>query len=159
MFHILVQRVSRKSPAPSASLLKRWARVALASQISSGEMTIRIVDENEMTGLNNTYRQKNKSTNVLSFPFDMPEDVEMDVPLIGDLVICAAVVEREALEQHKTLDAHWAHMIVHGVLHLLGHDHEENNAAEQMEALEISILKSLGFSNPYQINQAGTSHE
>jgi probable rRNA maturation factor len=157
MFHILVQRATRKTPAPKAISLRRYARYALRGNTPAAEMTIRIVDEKEMTTLNGTYRGKHYPTNVLSFPFDMSDDIELDIPLLGDLVICAAVVEREALAQQKSLEAHWAHIVVHGTLHLLGYDHENDADAIAMEAKEITILQALGFNNPYQTLTTGHS--
>jgi probable rRNA maturation factor len=103
--------------------------------------------------LNSTYRQKTGPTNVLSFPFDLPEDIQLDMPILGDIVVCADVVNREAQEQHKTLDVHWAHMIIHGVFHLLGYDHETDHDAEKMERLEINVMQSLGFNNPYETRE------
>lgn len=112
------------------------------------EVTIRIVDENESQTLNHQYRHKNKPTNVLSFPFEVPEGIELN--LLGDLVICAHIVEREAQEQGKSLNEHWAHMVIHGCLHLLGFDHISDSEAEEMEAIEIKILANVGISDPYQ---------
>lgn len=152
MYQIIVQRAVSNISIPSTPLFKRWAKGALEEKIPNAELTIRVVDEDEMRSLNSTYRKKDKTTNVLSFPFDTPEDVDVDLPLLGDIVICAQVIIDEAKEQHKTVDAHWAHMIVHGVLHLLGYDHEKDDEAEMMEAEEIKILKKLGFDNPYQIH-------
>jgi probable rRNA maturation factor len=159
MYRILVQRATRKTPAPTATSLRRYAKQTLQDRIAAAEMTIRIVDETEMTSLNGTYRGKHYPTNVLSFPFDMPEDIDLDLPILGDLVICASVVEKEATEQHKIVADHWAHMVVHGTLHLLGYDHEQDDAAASMEAEEITILKTLGFQNPYKIPNTGQQHE
>ena len=142
-----VQRVAQLS-GPSDALIQGWVESALGGRRDVAEMTIRIVDEAESAELNQTYRQKQGATNVLSFPFEAPADVPMD--LLGDLVICATVVEQQARQQHKTNEAHWAHMVVHGTLHLLGYDHIEEQQAEAMEALEISILKDMGLSNPYE---------
>jgi probable rRNA maturation factor len=111
------------------------------------QISIRIVDEQEIQELNNKYRHKNQVTNVLSFPFETLPGV--DVPLLGDVVICARVVDDEARQQSKTCEQHWAHMIVHGTLHLLGYDHINEQDAEEMEQLEINILSSLNFPNPY----------
>src|SRR5690606_24067449 len=97
------------------------------------------------------YRHQDKPTNVLSFPADIP--AELNLPLLGDLVICAPVVEREAMEQRKTLEAHWAHMVVHGTLHLVGYDHITEPEAEEMESLETKILTGMGFPPPYEINE------
>jgi probable rRNA maturation factor len=155
MYRILVQRATRKTPAPTATLLRRYAKQALQDRVAAAEMTIRIVDEAEMTSLNGRYRGKEYPTNVLSFPFDMPEDVEEELPILGDLVICASIVAKEAIEQRKTVAAHWAHMVVHGTLHLLGYDHVKDDEAERMEAEEIIILKRLGFTDPYKTPDTG----
>jgi probable rRNA maturation factor len=157
MFEILIQRASRTIATPTVAELRYWAKSTLQHKITTAEMTIRIVDEKEMTMLNSTYRHQNKTTNVLSFPFDEDVDVELDIPLLGDIVICAAVVEREAFAQHTSLQAHWAHMVVHGTLHLLGFDHEIESDAVIMEAHEITILESLGFTNPYHLHNGNTA--
>ncbi len=120
---------------------------ALTGRKDSAELTIRVVENSESHELNHQYRGKNKPTNVLSFPFEAPPGVEID--LLGDLIICAPVVESEANEQQKTIIAHWAHMVTHGCLHLLGYDHITNDEAEVMEKLEIDILQQQGFDNPY----------
>ena len=111
------------------------------------ELTIRITDELEARQLNNTYRQKDYATNVLSFPTDAPEEIPIN--LLGDLVICADVVTKEANQQLKTAEAHWAHLTIHGALHLLGYDHIEEAAADEMEKLETTIMLSLGYNDPY----------
>lgn len=151
MYHITVQRVTPSHSIPVVADFKKWVKAALTNRVDSAELTIRIVDVDEMVHLNSTYRKKNKPTNVLSFPFDMPSGCEMDIPILGDIVICADVIKEEALSQHKAVKAHWAHMVVHGVLHLMGYDHEHDLDAEKMEAEEIIILKKLGFDNPYEI--------
>ena len=110
-------------------------------------MTVRIVDEQEGTALNSRWRGGQGPTNVLSFPCDGVDDIAPQ--LLGDLVICAPVVAREAQEQNKSLQAHWAHMLVHGTLHLLGHDHQEPDEAERMERLETDILHDFGYPDPY----------
>jgi len=112
------------------------------------ELTIRIVDKEEIQSMNRTYRHKDKSTNVLSFPFEAP--IEIQLPLLGDIIICHDIVVEEAKQQQKTIEAHWAHMIIHGVLHLKGYDHLEDTEAQLMESLEIKILKDFNFSDPYQ---------
>lgn len=146
-------------PLPSTDQLTLWVNHVLAHpHISNGtlatkpslhqaELSIRIVDEEESQTLNRDYRQKNKPTNVLSFPAELPDIV--DLPLLGDLVICAPVVEQEAQEQHKTSHAHWAHMVIHGTLHLLGYDHIDAQEADEMEAIETDILATLGIDCPY----------
>jgi probable rRNA maturation factor len=146
---IEVASISRQ--IPDAALIEQWIGAALAQvedfDRDDAEVSLYIVDDSEGQELNQQYRGKNYPTNVLSFPADLPE--ELDLPLLGDLVICAPVVEREALEQNKTLTAHWAHMLVHGTLHLLGFDHIDDDEAEAMEALETRILTSWGFEAPY----------
>ena len=132
---------------PTAEQIEQWATAAVQPQSDEVEMTVRIVDEAESHALNLNYRGKDRPTNVLSFPFECPDEVEL--PLLGDLVICRQVVEREAQEQDKPVMAHWAHMVVHGSLHLLGYDHIEDDEAEEMESLETEIMQGLGFADPY----------
>jgi probable rRNA maturation factor len=135
---------------PELASIELWLTTALQAagfKQESAELTIRVVDKAESQQLNNDYRQKNKPTNVLSFPFEVPEGVPCD--LLGDLVVCLPVVEKEALEQNKTLNDHWAHMLIHGTLHLLGFDHIDDKEAEEMENLEVSTLNQLNISNPY----------
>lgn len=132
---------------PTVEQIEQWATAAVQPQSDEVEMTVRIVDEAESHELNLNYRGKDRPTNVLSFPFECPDEVEL--PLLGDLVICRQVVEREAQEQEKPLMAHWAHMVVHGSLHLLGYDHIEDDEAEEMESLETQIMTELGFADPY----------
>ncbi|HHF7319285.1 TPA: rRNA maturation RNase YbeY [Haemophilus influenzae] len=132
---------------PTEEQIVQWATAAVQPEGNEVEMTVRIVDEAESHELNLTYRGKDRPTNVLSFPFECPDEVEL--PLLGDLVICRQVVEREAVEQDKPLMAHWAHMVVHGSLHLLGYDHIEDDEAEEMESLETQIMQGLGFDDPY----------
>ena len=132
---------------PTEEQIVQWATAAVQPEGDEVEMTVRIVDEAESHELNLTYRGKDRPTNVLSFPFECPDQVEL--PLLGDLVICRQVVEREAAEQEKPLMAHWAHMVVHGSLHLLGYDHIEDDEAEEMESFETQIMQGLGFDDPY----------
>ncbi len=132
---------------PAESDFQQWLEAVLPQFQEESEVTIRIVDEAESHELNMTYRGKDKSTIVLSFPFEAPPGMEL--PLLGDLVICRQVVELEAREQNKALNAHWAHMVVHGSLHLLGYDHIVDEEAEEMEAIEIEIMQSLGHPDPY----------
>jgi probable rRNA maturation factor len=141
MAAIAIQRrvPARGIPAPRS--LRRWADAALGRR--RGEVTIRIVGEPESQALNRDYRGKDKPTNVLSFEGG-------HAPVIGDLVICAPVVAREARAQGKSAAAHWAHMVVHGCLHLLGHDHVRASEARTMEAREVSLLRTLGFADPYR---------
>jgi probable rRNA maturation factor len=142
-----VQRNSRARDLPSDAQLRSWARAALAGAGGTHEVTLRLVDEAESAQLNSTFRHKAGPTNVLSFPFSAPPGARSR--LLGDLVVCAPVVARESAEQHKELMAHWAHMVVHGVLHLRGYDHVRIADAKAMEALETRILARLGYPNPY----------
>ena len=137
----------QESGLPTVEQIEQWAIAAVQPQSDEVEMTVRIVDEAESHALNLNYRGKDRPTNVLSFPFECPDEVEL--PLLGDLVICRQVVEREAQEQDKPLMAHWAHMVVHGSLHLLGYDHIKDDEAEEMESLETQIMTGLGFADPY----------
>lgn len=137
----------QESGLPTAEQIEQWATAAVQPKSDEVEMTVRIVDEAESHALNLNYRGKDRPTNVLSFPFECPDEVEL--PLLGDLVICRQVVEREAQEQDKPVMAHWAHMVVHGSLHLLGYDHIEDDEAEEMESLETQIMTGLGFADPY----------
>ena len=137
-----VQFASSLANLPTANQFRKWAKAALRVDT---EATIRIVDEDEGRALNLAYRGKDYATNVLTFPLS-------ETPhLVGDIVICAAVVIKEAAEQHKTLEAHFAHLTVHGVLHLHGYDHEDAHQAELMESIEIQIMAKLGYPNPYLI--------
>jgi probable rRNA maturation factor len=142
-----IQSASSSEDAPDEQSMKRWVSAALVSKTGDTELSIRIVDERESQELNQTYRGSSGPTNVLSFPFDT--EIPEPLPLIGDVVICAPVVAREAEQQNKELKAHWAHMIVHGVLHLQGYDHENDTDAAIMETLETEILQKLGFPPPY----------
>lgn len=155
MYEITIQRIVKEKSLPSNIKFKKWVTAVLKNKLFSAEITLRIVDKNEITELNTTYRHKKKPTNVLSFPFDMPEECDDDLPILGDIVICADVILEEAIAQEKTVEAHWAHIVVHGTLHLLGYDHEKETDADIMEAEEIKILASLGFSNPYFIETKG----
>jgi probable rRNA maturation factor len=132
---------------PPESDFQRWLEAVLPQFQEDSEVTIRLVDEAESQQLNHTYRGKEKPTNVLSFPFEAPPGIEL--PLLGDLIICRQVVEREAVEQEKSLEAHWAHMVIHGSLHLLGYDHIEDDEAEEMEGIETEIMLALGYPDPY----------
>lgn len=145
---ITLQNVSQEKQIPTKADFKRWISKVLAKIIQPTEITIRIVDAEESQSLNNYYRGKNQPTNILSFPFAVPPGV--DTNLLGDLVICAPIVKQEAKEQNITLKAHYAHLTIHGVLHLLGFDHETAKSAKEMETLEIRYMEELGFTNPYK---------
>lgn len=143
-----------QASTPAVTDFERWCEVALASQSEDCELTIRLVDAEESAELNHSYRDKNGPTNVLSFPFEAP--VALTPRLLGDLVICAGKVSEEARSQHKNEIDHWAHLTVHGCLHLLGYDHIEEDEAVEMEALEKQILASLDIKDPYQLPEAAS---
>lgn len=136
---------------PSSVSFRKWVAAALKGRIREADLAVRVVDEKEGCSLNHHYRGKDYATNVLSFPAEMPQGLPKGVkmPLLGDLVICAPVVAREAAEQGKSLSAHYAHLTVHGTLHLLGWDHEDDKEADAMEQLEREILAELGIDDPY----------
>ncbi len=136
------------TPVPDNTSIMRWCQAALAQRQGETQLTVRLVDEAESAELNETYRGKKGPTNVLSFPFEAPPGV--DIPLLGDVVICAAVVQREAQEQGKSVLDHWAHMVVHGVLHLIGYDHMTEHQAHEMEQLEREILAGMAIADPYR---------
>lgn len=152
MIELDLQRAS-EAQAPDDAAFRRWCELALRLRSGDSELTIRLVDEPEGRDLNRTYRQRDYATNVLSFPADLPEGPDgqplLDIPLLGDLVICVPVVDREAAEQGKAPEAHWAHIVIHGCLHLLGYDHIDDDEAEEMEDLERRLLAELGHPDPY----------
>jgi len=148
-----LQIATEASDLPVAPDFERWVAAALEGRRERAMLTIRLVGEEEGAELNRSYRGRDGATNVLSFPFDLPPGVDPQDPiayLLGDLVICADVVRREAIEQAKRVQAHWAHMVVHGVLHLLDYDHLTEPDAAEMESLETGILGALGFPPPYE---------
>jgi len=164
-----LQEASEQSDIPSQSQFGTWVDAAIdaANQLPiidkqlsrpktdpECEVTIRVVDEAESQALNHQFRHKDKPTNVLSFPFEPPEEIASSLAeeysFLGDMILCAPIVEKEAIEQNKPVLSHWAHLVVHGSLHLQGFDHIEDQEAEEMEGLEVNILKTLGFSDPYQ---------
>jgi probable rRNA maturation factor len=130
--------------------LTEWAMMVLSSEQSIAELTIRIVSEAEMTRLNSTYRQKHKPTNVLAFPANLPDEVDLYPPLLGDVVICPSVLEKESFQSQISVEAHWAHILMHGILHLLGYDHKGSQDTAIMQGLEITLLGRLGYANPYE---------
>jgi probable rRNA maturation factor len=141
-----LQNATTFQPVPEHEQFEAWVRVALAGR-EDAELTLRLVDREESRQLNSQYRDKDRATNVLSFPADLPAG--MDLPLLGDVVICAPLVAEEASAQRKAVQSHWAHLVIHGVLHLLGFDHQAEKEAEEMESLEVDMLDSLGIANPY----------
>ena len=146
MVNVDLQNDDEFESIPSIDQFLHWVESSLLQPFISLEQTIRVVSEAESQTLNRQFRGKDKATNVLSFPSD---DDYLDYDCLGDLVICLAVVESEALLQGKDCDAHWAHMVVHGMLHLQGFDHQIDDEAEEMERLEIKILSTLGYTSPY----------
>jgi len=150
MIDVDLQIACEDENLPSHKDFQHWVEATLLPFNKPFELTIRLVGNEESQQLNSQYRGKDKPTNVLSFPFEVPEGIELN--LLGDLIICVPVVRQEAMAQQKSLNAHWAHMVVHGCLHLLGFDHIDDTEAEEMEALETKVITSLGFPEPYEIN-------
>jgi len=148
-FDVSVSYGLPRTGLPASVSFKRWAAAAAWGRIRKADLAIRVVDSKEARSLNRHYRGKDYATNVLSFPAELPEGVSLNIPILGDLVICAPVVAREAKEQGKLLAAHYAHLTIHGVLHLLGLDHEDDREAEAMELLERQILAGMGIDDPY----------
>jgi len=142
-----LQIASDAQTLPHPSQFREWVGSTLVNRLETAELTIRIVDVEEMTELNEMYRKKTGPTNVLSFPAEISPEFEF--PLLGDIVICASVVQREAEDANIELLAHWAHMVVHGTLHLLGYDHMNKEEAEIMEDIEKQILTKMGYPAPY----------
>lgn len=147
-----VQVSGTRTGLPPVAKLRHWARSALAGRRSTAEMSIRIVDAAESQALNRQFRAKDKPTNVLAFPAELPP--ELGLPLLGDVVICREVVADEAAAQGKAPEAHWAHMVIHGTLHLLGFDHQDPAQAAEMETLETELLAELGWPDPYEETDA-----
>ena len=139
---VTVQFISAEPSVPAESEILYWAGSVLDGK--EGEVNIRITDEDEMRSLNSRWRNTDEPTNVLSFPLH-----DAGAPLLGDIVVCAPVLRREAVKQAKSLDAHWAHIIIHGILHLMGYDHINEKEAEIMETKETALLQDLGFPDPY----------
>ncbi|QEY57974.1 rRNA maturation RNase YbeY [Pseudomonas sp. C27(2019)] len=152
MIELDLQIASTADALPSHADFLAWCNLALRQRSNASELTIRLVDAEEGLQLNSTWRAKDYPTNVLSFPADIPDGL-LDIPFLGDLVICVPVVEKEAAKQNKQLAAHWAHLVIHGCLHLLGYDHINDIEAEEMENLERQLLAEIGYPDPYRDNQ------
>lgn len=148
-YHIDIQNASTQPLPLNEQELSALAILALRDHQKSAELTLRLVDAAEMTHLNHTYRQHNKTTNVLAFPCTVPSHVVLECPLLGDVIICPEVLSAESIEQHKSLQEHWALIVIHGVLHLLGYDHIKEEDAQLMQSIEIKLLAELGYTNPY----------
>lgn len=148
-YHIDIQNATDEPLPLSENELTQLACIALRDHQTNAELTIRIVEPDEMIYLNNTYRQQNKTTNVLAFPSALPPGVELECPLLGDIIICPEVLQTESITLKKTIKEHWSLIVIHGVLHLLGYDHIKDDDAHVMQALEVKLLDELGYTNPY----------
>lgn len=146
-----IQRVCEDFIPISDETLTQWVQLSLSPNHTLAELTLRLVSRSEITTLNHQYRKKNNATNVLAFPAAHPVDLPLDTPFLGDIVICPAVLNEESVHLNQSLVAHWAHIVIHGVLHLLGYDHINEDDEKRMQAYEIQLLATLGFDNPYEI--------
>lgn len=145
-----IQNDSDFKNIPNDERFQLWVDTVLNEKnLGNAEVTIRIVDEDDSATLNEKYRNKKGATNVLSFPANIPKEIDLDHRLLGDLIVCAPIVEKEAIKDDIQLEAHWAHMIIHGILHLLGLEHDSETQAVEMESTEIALLEKLGYTNPY----------
>jgi probable rRNA maturation factor len=147
--HIDIQHACNNETPEPDKVLKLWAETALQHNQVSGELTLRFVEPLEIQELNRTFRKQDKTTNVLAFPTELPDEVMLELPFLGDVIICPEVLAEESIRLEKPIKAHWAHIIIHGILHLLGYDHIEDKDAEEMQRLEAEVLQQLGFANPY----------
>ncbi|HAT2058412.1 TPA: rRNA maturation RNase YbeY [Legionella pneumophila] len=152
-YHIDIQNATGKLLPLSEDEITKLASLALRDHKQDAELTVRLVDVEEMTYLNHTYRKKNKPTNVLAFPCSLPENIELECPLLGDVVICPEVLLAESTQFNKSLHAHWSLILIHGVLHLLGYDHIKDEEASIMQMLEAKLLAELGYANPYEVEE------
>ena len=146
-----IQYACEKKIPVSDETLIHWVQCVLPPDHHATALTLRFVELDEITSLNYLYRKQNKATNVLSFPSELPPEIMLEHPFLGDIIICPAVLEQESYALNKPLLAHWAHIVIHGVLHLLGHDHMKKRETTRMQSLEIKALAELGFDNPYAI--------
>lgn len=148
-YYIDIQNATDDSLAMDEKQLTHIASLVLKEYPNDAELTVRFVTPQEITYLNNTYRKKNKPTNVLAFPSKLPEQIQLECPFLGDVIICPQVLLMESKELNKTLNAHWTLILIHGILHLLGYDHIKDDDALLMQAIEIKLLAELGYANPY----------
>ncbi|MBI2785283.1 MAG: rRNA maturation RNase YbeY [Legionella longbeachae] len=148
-YYIDVQNATNELLPVSEEELIRLASMALRDYKKEAELTLRIVTAQEMTELNHTYRKQDKTTNVLAFPSTLPPEIQLECPLLGDVIICSEVLVDESKQLNKSLESHWALIVIHGILHLLGYDHIKSEDAIIMQAIEIKLLAELGFANPY----------
>lgn len=152
-FYIDIQNATDYSLPVNEELLSKWALLALRDHQKEAELTIRIVSSEEMCDLNNTYRKQNKTTNVLAFPTALPDSIQLEYPLLGDVIICPEVLLEESKQLNKSLEEHWSLIVIHGTLHLLGYDHIEEQDANIMQGIEIKLLAELGYANPYETEE------
>ncbi|QMT60426.1 rRNA maturation RNase YbeY [Legionella sp. PC997] len=148
-YYIDIQNATDESLPISEDEIINWASLALRDYQKEAELTVRLVTPEEMIHLNHTYRKQNKTTNVLAFPSSLPPEIQLECPLLGDVVICPTVLLEESKHLKKTLESHWALILIHGILHLLGYDHIKDDEAAVMQAIEIKLLAELGLPNPY----------
>ncbi|HHF7365305.1 TPA: rRNA maturation RNase YbeY [Legionella bozemanae] len=148
-YYIDIQNATDEPLPVSEEELTHLASLALRDYQKEAELTVRLVTAEEMIHLNYTYRKQNKTTNVLAFPSALPPEIQLECPLLGDVIICPQVLLEESKQLKKTLESHWALILIHGILHLLGYDHIKDDEAVIMQAIEIKLLAELGFSNPY----------
>lgn len=150
--HIDIQNAIEEPLPVLEQQLTDWATLALKDK-QDAELTLRIVAPEEMIYLNHTYRKLNKTTNVLAFPSALPDNIELDFPFLGDIIICPEVLQEESKQLNKSLEEHWALIVIHGVLHLLGYNHIEDEEAVIMQAIEVKLLAELGYANPYKTEE------
>ncbi len=148
-YYIDIQNATDESLPVSEDELTRLASLALRDYQKEAELTVRLVTPEEMIHLNHTYRKQNKTTNVLAFPSALPTEIQLECPLLGDVIICPEVLSEESKQLKKSLESHWALILIHGILHLLGYDHIKDDEAVIMQTIEIKLLAELGFPNPY----------
>ena len=144
-----IQHATQKPIDITDEQILKWCELTLKDAMDAAELTIRLADIDEIMQLNNTYRKQNKPTNVLAFPANLPDNIDLDTPLLGDIIICPDVVYEESRQFNKSIESHFALMVIHGVLHLLGYDHINDDDAVVMQTKEINILNEIGFANPY----------
>jgi len=153
--HVDIQHAVKEPSLISDDTFIQWVELALnEDKCANSELTLRLVDIEEITNLNSTYRNKNKATNVLAFPAEHNDLVELEYNLLGDIIICPDVLVKESSELGIPIIAHWAHIVIHGTLHLLGYDHIDDEDCKKMQTLEIKILAKLGFDNPYKVEES-----
>lgn len=154
MTYYIDLQIDTDDPLPaSEEELNHWAELTLQQHRPQAELTLRLVDTGEIQELNHSFRKLDKPTNVLAFPVTLPPGVDLEVPLLGDVIVCPAILQAESEAAGKDLKAHWAHIVIHGVLHLLGFDHENEQDEVIMQAEEIKILTMLGYDNPYSVTE------